>query len=77
MRKANFLIVSLLGALCTSGIYAQDIVERHLTLEQMFELAEQNNSSIKAHATATRQAQEEVKVAKNAYLLTSSMRHPN
>lgn len=34
----------------------------------MFELAERNNSRIKAHTTAVKQAQAEVKVAKNGYL---------
>lgn len=68
MRKRSFLIVSLLWALCTTHVCAQSVDVQNLTIEQMFELAEQNNSRIKAHTTAVKQAQEGVKVAKNAYL---------
>lgn len=68
MRKTYFLIVSLLGVLCINVVCAQTFEKRSLTIEQMFELAEQNNSRIKAHATATKQALEEIKVAKNGYL---------
>ncbi|MBQ8360643.1 MAG: TolC family protein [Bacteroidaceae bacterium] len=68
MRKHYFLIVPLLWALCTNDVCAQSVERQSLTLEQMFELAEQNNNRIKAHTTAVRQAVEEVKVAKNAYL---------
>jgi len=68
MRKTCFLIASIVWMLCTIQVCAQTIEKRSLTLEQMFELAEQNNSRIKAHTTAVKQAQEEVKVAKNAYL---------
>ncbi|MGN1262781.1 MAG: TolC family protein [Prevotella sp.] len=68
MRKTCFLIVSLCGVLCVSTVCAQNVDERRMGIGQMFELAERNNSSIKAHATAVRQALEEVKVAKNASL---------
>lgn len=66
MRKTIFLIVPLLWVLCI-GVCAQN-VEQHLTIEQMFQLAEQNNTRIKAHTTAAEQAQQEVKVAKSSYL---------
>lgn len=56
----------ILWVLCI-GVCAQN-VERHLTIEQMFQLAEQNNTRIKAHTTAAEQAQQEVKVAKSNYL---------
>ena len=68
MRKSYFLIVSLLGILCANAVYAQNVKELSLTIEQMFELAELNNRHIKAHSNATKQALEEVKVAKNGYL---------
>ena len=58
----------LLGVLCVNAVCAQTSEKRSLTIGQMFELAEQNNSRIKAHATATKQALEEIKVAKNGYL---------
>ena len=66
MRKKVFLIVPLLWVLCID-VCAQ-IVERYLTIEEMFQLTEQNNSRIKAHTMAVRQARQEVKVAKNAFL---------
>lgn len=49
-------------------MYAQDINERKLSIEEMFELAEQNNSRIKLGNTAVKEAQENVRVAENAYL---------
>lgn len=49
-------------------MYAQDINERRLSIEEMFELAEQNNSRIKLGNTAVKEAQENIKVAENAYL---------
>ncbi len=67
MRKAYFLIVSFIASLCTQ-VCAQSVDTQSLSIEQMFELAEQNNSRIKAHTTAIRQAQEGIKVAKNAFL---------
>lgn len=67
MRKAYFLIVSFIASLCTQ-VCAQSVATQSLSVEQMFELAEQNNSCIKAHTTAIKQAQEGIKVAKNAYL---------
>lgn len=67
MRKAYFLIVSFIASLCTQ-VCAQSVDTQSLSIEQMFELAEQNNSRIKAHTTALKQAQEGIKVAKDAYL---------
>ncbi len=66
MRKNAFLIVLLLWVLCID-VCAQTS-ERYLTIDEMFQLAEQNNSRIKAHTTAAEQAAQEVKVAQNAYL---------
>lgn len=68
MRKLRFLIVSYILALYTVNVCAQTIVRQRLTLGEMFELAEQNNSRIKAHTTAVAEAQEGIKVAKNGYL---------
>lgn len=68
MRKTSFLIVPLWAVLCTIHVCAQTDGAQHLTIGQMFELAERNNSRIKAHTTAVKQAQAEVKVAKNGYL---------
>lgn len=68
MRKISFLIVPLWAVLCTIHVCAQTDGAQRLTIGQMFELAERNNSRIKAHTTAVKQAQAEVKVAKNGYL---------
>lgn len=54
--------------LCFTNVCAQEKAQQRLSIEQMFELAEQNNSRIKAHETALKQAEQEVKVAKNGYL---------
>ncbi|MBE6268607.1 MAG: TolC family protein [Bacteroidales bacterium] len=66
MRNIQFLIATLLWVLCTEVVCAQ-AEKRSLTIEQMFELAEQNNSRIRVHTTAVKQALEEVEVAKNGY----------
>ncbi|MBQ8760469.1 MAG: TolC family protein [Bacteroidales bacterium] len=68
MRKSCSLVMSLCLTLCVNFMYAQDINERRLSIEEMFELAEQNNSRIKLGNTAVKEAQENVRVAENAYL---------
>lgn len=68
MRKLRFLIVSHVLALCTMNVCAQEVDRQRLTIGQMFELAEQNNSRIKAHTTAVKEAQAGIQVAKSAYL---------
>lgn len=68
MRKTYFLIAALSGVLCVNAVCSQSVEKKKLTIEQMFELAEQNNSSIKAHRLQEKQAYQEVKVAKNGYL---------
>lgn len=49
-------------------MYAQDATVQSLSIEEMFDLAEQNNSRIKVGITAVKEAQENVRVAENAYL---------
>ena len=68
MRKLYFRVMLVLCALLTSDVYSQTVEKRSFTIEQMFELAERNNSRIKAYTTALEQSVEELKVAKNAYL---------
>lgn len=60
--------MSLFLALSVSFVHAQEIDVRNLSIEEMFELAEQNNSRIKVGNTAVKEAQENIKVAENAYL---------
>jgi len=43
--------------LCFTNVCAQEKAQQCLSIEQMFELAEQNNSRIKAHETALKQAE--------------------
>lgn len=68
MRKLRFLVVSHALALCTMSVCAQSVERQKLTIRQMFELAEQNNSRIKAHTTAIKEAQVGIQVAKSGYL---------
>lgn len=61
MRKTYFLIVSLLGGgIMYNVVCARTVEKRSLAIKQMFELAEQNNSRKKVHATATKQALKKV-----------------
>lgn len=60
--------MSLCLTLCFNFMYAQDATVQSLSIEEMFDLAEQNNSRIKVSITAVREAQENVRVAENAYL---------
>ena len=73
MRRLCFLIVPTMLALCNPGVCAsaqnaRSSAERMLTLEEMFQMAEQNNSSMKAHATAVAEARQGIKVARTAIL---------
>lgn len=67
MRRLYSLVMSLYLALCFNYVYAQSNIQR-LSIEEMFELAEQNNSSIKVGNTAVEEARELVRVAENDYL---------
>jgi outer membrane protein TolC len=66
MSKFCFLIASIV-TLCVSSAYAQT-ERRELSIEEMFRLADESNRNIRAFATATEVAKENVKTAKNAYL---------
>ena len=73
MRRLCFLIVPTMLALCNPGVCAsaqnaRSSAERMLTLVEMFQMAEQNNSSMKAHATAVAEARQGIKVARTAIL---------
>jgi len=74
MRSTLFLIALSSAMLCSFCVYGQDVPAQQggnvvkLSIGEMFSLADANNSSIKAHSTATLEALEGVKVAKNAYL---------
>lgn len=55
-------------ALWINSLYAQSVESLRLSIDEMFELADLNNSRIKASETAALAAHENVKVAKNSYL---------
>ena len=55
----------VLAVLCGSGV---SLAQEKLTIERMFELAEQNSKSIKSFGIAHQEAQQAVKVAKNDLL---------
>lgn len=66
MSKVRLFIVVLCALLWAEGSYAQKSYV--LTLEQMFALADENSKALKIEDAAVIEAQQGVKVAKNAYL---------
>lgn len=60
------LIVALCASLCALGSYAQQPLV--LSLEQLFALADENSKTIQTENAAVLDAQQEVKVAKNALM---------
>lgn len=66
MSKLYYLM-ALFVTLCISSAYAQT-ESRMLSIENLFRLADENNRSIRAYSTAVEEAQENLKMAKNAYL---------
>lgn len=67
MKKRLFFIAVAM-ILCVCGAQAQQARRYLLSLEEMFELADQNNRHIQAHNSAVSAAQADIKTAKNAYL---------
>lgn len=57
--------------LSTTGLYAQ---ERVFTLDELFSLADKNSKSIRLHQLVIREAEQGIKVARNAYLPSLSVR---
>lgn len=55
-------------ALCSVCAFAQHKNVHTLSIKEMFELADSNNVSIKLHNIAMLEADERIKIAKNAYL---------
>ncbi|MEE0936832.1 MAG: TolC family protein [Bacteroidales bacterium] len=68
MRLSKILIMPLLMALCSVCAFAQHKNVHTLSIKEMFELADSNNVSIKLHNIAMLEADERIKIAKNAYL---------
>lgn len=68
MSKFTLFIMALCASLCSTGVYAQERTGKVMTIEEMFSLADQNSKSLRPAATGISEAQEAVKVAKNARL---------
>lgn len=66
MSKLRMLIMALCVSLWTMGSYAQEC--RLLSLEQLFDLADENSKTIKIEDAALKEAEQAVKVARNGYL---------
>lgn len=66
MSNFRMLIVALCASLCALGSYAQQPYV--LTLEQLFALADENSKTIQTEDAAVLEAQQDVKVAKNALM---------
>lgn len=66
MSNFRMLIVALCASLCALGSYAQQPYV--LSLEQLFALADENSKTIQTENAAVLEAQQEVKVAKNALM---------
>lgn len=57
--------------LSSTGLYAQ---ERVFTLDELFSLADKNSKSIRLHQLVIREAEQGIKVARNAYLPSLSVK---
>lgn len=68
MRNLRFLIVPCISALWSFDVYAQAVEPLTLSIREMFDLAEANNSRIRAYTVAVEEAEEGIRVAKSAYL---------
>lgn len=66
MSKLRMLIMALCVSLWTMGSYAQEC--RLLSLEELFDLADENSKTIKIEDAALKEAGQAVKVARNGYL---------
>lgn len=66
MSNFRMLIVALCASLCALGSYAQQPFV--LSLEQLFALADENSKTIQTENAAVLEAQQDVKVAKNALM---------
>ena len=68
MSKFLLFIMAFCASLCPLGSYAQNGVRRVISMDEMFELADQNSKSLRPFVTGIAEAKEGVKVAKNAKL---------
>lgn len=68
MSKTTMLIVLLYATLCTFNAWAQERVERVLTLSEIYELADSHSKSIKSSSAALVEAEQGVREAKSRHL---------
>ena len=66
MYKRILCIAALTALLCMATMYAQDRVNRVLTIEEMFALADKNSKSLRPAATGIEEAHETLKSAQSA-----------
>lgn len=64
MSKLQWLIAMLCALLCSPGVRAQSDNKRTLSMEEMFRLADENSTSMRAHNIGTAAAHEAVEAAK-------------
>jgi len=68
MGKLCFLVASITLSLSFQCLFAQSEEQVDLSIEEMFVLADKNNSKIEYYKTSAEEAKASVDVAKNAYL---------
>lgn len=68
MRKLEGILVFLLVFCCVPVLSAQNVLGKKMSIEEMFDLADANSRSIRTFGLAEQEAQQAVKVAKNALL---------
>lgn len=68
MSKLTLFIILLCAMLCPKGLYAQESVRQVVSIDEMFQLADQNSKSLRPDATGISEAHEAIKIARNARL---------
>ncbi len=68
MSKFTLFIMALCASLCAKGVYAQEVVGRVMSIDEMFTLADQNSKSLRPCLTGIEEASQGVKVAEDARL---------
>ncbi len=68
MNKFNLSVLALCVCAYVGSLYAQDVVGRVVTIDEMFALADQNSKSLRPSLTAIDEAHEGVRVAKSGRL---------
>jgi len=72
MKKLSIkhLLVSLLLLLCFSSSYAQDLNQKNLSINDLFDLLMKNNPTLNVSKADIQKANQEVKIAKDMWTST-------